>query len=178
MTTQYLAVSSSALLGYKQYYRLTFDVTRQVLFESSSDKLNYIYDHMAETGVIEPLSPNPVTDGTEVMVVDCWTPTSDAASISVAEGVRRLELVAGGSYESVRSIQLLSGIGDVTGGANARQTVTDTTVTQNAATDPLSKLTGFLAGVGDYVTLGVIALVAYAVITLSAGLPLLGSRRK
>jgi len=174
MTTQYLGVSSSALLGYKQYYRLTFNVARHVLFESTSDKLNHIYNHMQDTGVIAPLSPNPVVSGDEVMVVDCWT-IGDAASVSVAEGVRRLEMIAGGSYQSVRSIQKLSGIGGVTGGATARQTVTETVAAQNAASDPLSVFAGFLSGLGDVVTLGVIALVAYAAIVLSAGFP---ERRK
>lgn len=166
MTTQYIGTSSSAPLGYKQYYRLTFDVSRQVLFAAPSDKLNHIYNHMQDTGVLAPLSPNPVISGAEIMVVDAWT-IGEATAVSVAEGVRRLEMIAGGSYQSVRSIQRLSGIGDVTGGASDRQTVTDTVAAQNAAANPLDVFGGYLSGLGNYLTLAVIGLVAYAAIVLS-----------
>lgn len=178
MSTSFIGVSSSEALGYKQYYRITFDITRQVSFQAPETRLHFIYDHMQDSGALAPLSPDPVTSGDTVMVVDAWT-IGDGANLSVAEAVRRLETIAAnGTYQSVRSIQKLSGVSDVTGGAADRLGVTDSTNQSNAASDPLSKLGDLLAGLGTYTQLIVIGLVAYAVITLSAGLPLIPSRKR
>jgi hypothetical protein len=165
------------VLGYKQYYRLTFDVSGQGLFFGTGEtKLTHIYDYMQDSGAFTPLSANPVGSGDTVMVVDAITIPS-GQSLSLAEGVRRLEEVAGGMYSSVRSVQKLVGIGDVTGGASSRdQTAADT----NAANDKNSfghQLTDLLAGFGHYTTLAVIGLVAYAVIVMSPTLSAFGRRR-
>lgn len=176
MSTQYLNVSPSDVLGYKQYYRITFDVSNQVLFDTPSNKLTFIYDHMQDSGALAPLSPNPVTPGVTVMTVDAWT-IGAGPSLSIADAVNRLEMIAGGAYQSVRSIQKLAGVGDITGGAGDRAQATDTANQSNDANSLTNKLGDFFSGLGNYATLGVIALVAYAVITLSAGLSLIPSRK-
>lgn len=173
MSTAFINVAPSDVIGYKQYYRLLFDVSDQgLLFGSSSAKLNYIYDHMGDGGAFSPLSDNPVVGGDTVMAVDVWTIQS-GQSLSVAEAVRRLETTAGdypGAGSSVRSIQKLSGIGDVTGGAVDRANATDAANTANDENSLTNKLGGFFTGLGDYATLAVIALVAYAVISVSAAI--------
>lgn len=177
MTTQYLNVSPSSVLGYKQYYRLVFDVTGHVFFLTSggSSQLSYIYDHMQDSGALAPLSPNPVAGGDGVMVVDAWT-IADGPSLSVAEAVRRLEAIGGGNY--VRSIEKLSGIGDVTGGAADRAAEADTVNQKNEKDSVGSHAWDFLSGLGNYTTIIVVGVVAYAVITLSAGLSLIPSRKR
>lgn len=177
--TLFIGVSSSALLGYKQYYRVTFDVTASLNTYSPYDTLSGIYDRMGDTGVITPLSPDPLTPGDSTMVVDCYTPFVEAGSVSVAEAVRRLEAVASNAgfllstHGAVRSIQKLSGIADVTQGATDRQTTTDDTNQQNDESNPLTILGNFLGGLGHFATLGVVAIAAYAILNLSAGLSLL-----
>jgi hypothetical protein len=177
VTTQFIGASPSAVIGYKQYYRITFDVSGQVLFQSPSAKLDFIYDHMQDSGAFAPLSPNPSVDGDEVMTVDVWTLPA-GQSLSLADAVRRLEMVAGGAYQSVRSIQKLSGIGDVTGGADARDKATDATNKQNAEDSLGTKLENLFSGLGTYTKFAVVGLVAYAVITASAGLSLIPSRKR
>lgn len=163
MSTLFIGVSPSALLGHKQYYRIVFDLTRQVMFGTPWDKLSRIYDTMQDTGVIAPLSPNPVVSGDYVMVVDAWS-LGGVEGITVAEAVRRLNMVAGGAYESVRSIQKLASIRDVENGANDRQAETVRINEQNAAADPLAKIGQLLGGLSNLATVAVVGLVAYAAI--------------
>ena len=177
MSTQFLNVTSSDVLGYKQYYRIVFDVSGQVWVTSPDAILNHFYDHMQDTGLLAPLSPNPVVGGDTVMTVDAWT-IGDGASATVAEAVRRLEMMSFLGQSSVRSIKRLSGVGDITGGAVDRADDTDSANKQNDENSLGTNLMGFLSGLGDYTTLIVIGLVAYAVITLSAGLSLIPSRKR
>lgn len=180
--TQFIGVSPSAPLGSRQFYRLVIDVSGQILYASSSDvRLSYIYEHMQDTRALAPLSPNPATEGAEVMTVDAQV--IDPA-ITVAEAVRRLEMVAGqlvgiDTQPTVRSITKLSGIGDVTGGADDRDQQTDAANKDNAGATLGAQLRNLFSGLGDAGGLLVIGLVAYAAIVLAptiSGLPF--GRRK
>lgn len=163
--TQFIGVSPTDGLGYKQFYRLTF-ATRGLYYDGSSDVLNYIYNHIQDTGVLGPLSPNPVVPGAKVMTVDVWT-IGDSTAVSVSEGVRRLSEVAGWNATLV-SIAKLSGIGEVTRGAADRQLETESVAAARAANDPLRALSNFVSGLGGYVTLAVFGLIAYATILVAS----------
>ena len=168
--TQFIGVASSALLGNKQYYRLTFEARSQAVdrfFWTAEQQLSYMYDHIQDTGVLGPLSAYPAVSGDAVMVIDAWT-IGDAATVTVAEGVRRLDMVGGG-HATVRSIQKLAGIGDVTGGAQDRQDITQAVTAAKAADNPLNIFGSVFSGIGNGLTLAVIGLVAYAVIVFSKG---------
>lgn len=168
--TQYIGVSPSSQLGAKQFYRLTLDVSGQVFIWSASNvRLSYIYEHLQDTGALAPLTPNPVTTGDEVMTVDC---SVIDPSLTVAEAVRRVEMVAGDlvgfdTTSTVRSITKLPGIGAVTGGADDRDKTTADVNDQNSQTGFTAGFMKFLSGFGDASTLIVIGLVAYAVIVVS-----------
>jgi hypothetical protein len=168
--TQFIGVSPSALLGARQFYRIVLDVSGQILYWSPSEvRLGYIYDHMQDTRALAPLSPNPVSTGDEVMTIDAQVIDP---SLTVAEAVRRLEMVAGDvvgvdTTPTVRSITKLSGIGDVTSGADDRDQQTDNANKQNQEDSLGEKLKQFFSGLGDVGGLLVIGLVAYAVIVVS-----------
>lgn len=176
--TAFLGTSPSQLLGHKQYFRVTFDVSGQgLLFGSGVAKLNHIYDHMQDTGALAPMSQNPVSSGDTVMVVDTITlPAGEG--LSVAEAVRRLEMLSGGIYSNVRSIQKLQGIGDVAGGADQRDQVAADANQQNDATSFSHQVSDFFAGFGHYTTLVIIGVVAVAVISLSPTLSAIVGRRQ
>lgn len=164
--TRFIGVSATAVLGFRQYYRITFEPRPQAtdkFFWTAEQQLAYIYDHIQDTGVLGPLSAYPSVAGDGVMVIDVWS-IGDASAVTVAEAVRRLDMV-GDNHATVRSIQKLAGIADVTGGAEARQAITQA---ETAAIKSSSiSLGSFFGGVSNTLTLAVIALVAYAAITLS-----------
>lgn len=162
---QFIGVAPTDGLGYKNYFRLTFETSRLATFGDVSGVLSRIYDHIQDTEVLAPLSPNPVVAGDDVMVVDVWT-IGDSTAVSVGEAVRRLDEVAGFNA-NLRSIQKLFGIGDVTGGAGDRQLETKSVAAARAASDPLHVLSDFVSGLGGYVTLAVFGLIAYAVIIVA-----------
>lgn len=168
--TQFIGVSPSSLLGSRQFYRIVFDVSGQILYWSAGDvRLSYIYDHMQDTRALAPLSPNPTTTGDEVMTIDAQ---SIDPTLTVAEAVRRLEMVSGDivgvdTTSTVRSITKLSGIGDVTGGADDRDDQTNAANKDNAEDSLGSQLKNFFSGLGDAGGLIVIGLVAYAAILLA-----------
>lgn len=173
--TTYIGVAPSALLGRKQFYRVTFDVSGQgLLFGAADAKLNHIYDHMQDTGALQPLSPNPVSGGDEVMVVDAVT-IDAGASMSIAEAVRRLQETGGGIFQNVRSIEKLRDAKAIN--ANDRASVTDTTNKQNEENSFSHSLGEFFSGLGHYSTLLVIGAAAYAVILLAPTLSAFGRRR-
>ena len=168
--TQFQGVAATDLLGYKKYYRLTFDARSRIadrFFWTAEQQLSYMYDHIQDTGVLGPLSSYPAVTGDAVMVIDAWT-IGEAATVTVAEGVRRLDMVGGG-HATVRTIQKLAGIGDVTGGAEARQDVTQAATVAKAADNPFNIFGSVFSGIGNGLTLAVIGLVAYAVILFSKG---------
>lgn len=174
--TQFIGVAPSALIGRKQFYRVTFDVSGQGLFWGAEDaKLNYIYEHMQDSMALTPLSPNPVTGGDTVMVVDAVT-IDAGASLSVAEAVRRLQEIGGGIFQNVRSIQKLRDANAVN--ADDRATVTDDTNKSNDENSFGSKIGDFFSGVGHFSTLLVIGMVAYAAITLAPTFSAFGARRR
>lgn len=158
------------MLGYKQYYRITFDGLSPLssgFYWTAEQQLAYMYDHIQDTGVLGPLSAYPAVPGDSVMVIDAWT-IGDGATVTVAEGVRRLDMVGGG-HATVRSFQKLGGIGDVTGGAQDRADVTQAATVAKAADNPFNIFGSVFSGIGNGLTLAVIGLVAYAVIVFSKG---------
>lgn len=168
--TDFLGVTPTDGLGYRQYYRITFEAKHSSaithpLFWSAARSLHYMYDHIQDTGVLGPLSPNPTVEGDTVAVVDVWT-IGDASAVSVGEAVRRLQQI-GGNHVAVQSFKLLRSIYDVSGGAKERDFQTQTVTAAKAAASPLGILSNFASSVGDLFTLAVIGLVAVAAITLA-----------
>jgi hypothetical protein len=178
--TTYIGTSPSTVVGAHTYYRVTFDVSGQGLFFATSSKLNYVYEHIQDTGAVAPLSANPVSSGDDVMVVDVY-PIAGGASLSVAEVVRRLETVAGhyaGAGDTIRSIQKLGSINDVTAGADDRDAVADAANKSNDEDSFEHKVADFFAGLGHFTTLAVIGVVAYAVIVASPALSAFARARR
>jgi hypothetical protein len=178
MSTTFNGVSSSAPIGVKKVYRITFDVSGQGLFFLDDDKLNYIYDHIQDSGAFSPLSPNGTVAGDDVMVVDVVT-QDNGANMAIAEAVRRLEMVAGGyagAGTSVRSIQLLTNANDVD--AAARDAAKRQTDQQNDDDSLSHKFGEFFSGLGHYSTLFVFAGVAYVAMLYAPTITALYRRRR
>lgn len=167
MTTAFVGVASSSPLGDRAFYRITFEDAPGVGFKLGASGLyvgfanvfSEFYESMASrSGVVYPLSPNPVTPGAKVAVVDCQV-SHGAGSVSAAEAVRRLEMASGGTIR-VRVLQKLDNVQQVQQGANNRQQMTEHAAQQRAAESPIAQLANTVGGVAQYLLFGVAAFAA------------------
>ncbi|HJQ27674.1 MAG TPA: hypothetical protein VKA60_27570 [Blastocatellia bacterium] len=176
--TTFIGTSASSPIGFHKTYRITFDVSGQGLFFLDDNKLNFIYDHMQDSGAFTPLSPNPTVAGDDVMVVDVVT-IDAGANMSMAEAVRRLETVAGGyagAGSSVRELRVISA-SDASDAAS-RDAVKDAADKQNEEDSFSHRAADAFASLGHYGTLAVFAFIAYAAMLYAPTITALTRRRR
>lgn len=174
--TAFVGIGADETLALDGYYRVVIEkATSFSLYTFFRNQVNTVYASMyARTGVLVPVVPNPVLQGTDddAYVIDIGLINSgDAATVTAREAVRRIEAITGGSGFSsllqreyaVRSFTALNSVTDVRDGAPDRDAIQAQVENQKQLENPLNS-------VGHWLTLVVVAIVALALIQVSKDL--------